>query len=214
MQSRFVRSCLAVAMTGLMALSLGACTGSSAKAPALVTPSPTPEVTEEPTQAPTDTPAATATPEMAPTPTPTEVPTPGPGSVCVGTAENQDFFTSAAGALKVDVYCAGSLPARWYISSGAYSKGILTIDYKKGGVIVEVREGNLYPGSVVIPPEGTFIENAAFGDRTGFLGLDDDGYFLLVNIGSSLTYKMTAPESVGLATFESIAAGMVLVSEP
>jgi hypothetical protein len=140
--------------------------------------------------------------------------TPGPGSVCVGSEANKQFFTDAAGALKTQIYCSGSLPARWWLQSGQYAKGILTIEYKKTGVSVIVVEGPLTPALLVVPAAGSFIENAPFGNRTGALGLQDGSYYLQVAVSGSTVYQMTALQSVGLATFKAIAAQMVAVPEP
>jgi hypothetical protein len=140
--------------------------------------------------------------------------TPGPGSICAGSEANQGFFTAAAKALKTPIYCAGSLPARWWLQSGKYAKGILTIEYKKTGVSVVVAEGPLTAALLVVPDAGSFIENAPFGDKTGALGLQDGSYYLQVEVGGATVYQMTAPQSAGLATFKTIAAQMLLVPEP
>ncbi len=213
MQSRFVRWCAAATLTALVGLSFAACTGGAQE---VVPASGTPQVTLTPTEEPTDTPSPTATaaaPTATPTPTPevTQSPTPGPGNVCFGSQDNKDFFTDAAHALKVQVYCAGALPAHWWLQSGNHNKGILTIEYKKTGASAIVREGPLTPALLVVPQAGSFIASVPFGDKSGDLGLQDGSYYLQVEIGGSVVYQMTAPQAIGEANMRWLAAHMVLV---
>lgn len=227
MNHRVVRLATVAGMAAVVGLTLGACQGSSSAQPVYVTPSATPEITESPTEAPTETPAPTATPTPIPTATPTPLPTgspsesSAPGSVCQGTAEHQNFFTSAAQALKFDVYCAGTLPARWVLNTAGYSKGTLAVSYKKSGAIVEIREGPFCTSSAAecSPRDSVLKSSVAFGDLTGTLVLytpPSEGayYYIYVAPGTSHAYEMRGPATMSQATFEAIAAGMVVVPEP
>ncbi len=213
MQSRFVRWGGAAMISAIVGLSFAACTGATQQiVPETATPQASPTITDEPTQeAPTASPTVQPSPTPTPTPEITPSPTPAPGDVCVGSQENRQFFTDAAHVLKVQVYCAGTLPARWWLQSGNYNKGLLTIEYKKVGASVTIVEGPLTAALLIVPQAGSFIENAPFGDRTGELGLQDGAYYLQVTVGSAVVYQMTAPQAIGLATFKSIAAHMAVV---
>ena len=239
MQSRYLRSGIAVGLAVLLGLSLAGCGGSSKQPPA-ATPTPTPQITEEPTETPTDTPAPTPTaaPSATTAPTPTAAPTdtpvptaepstsPAAGGACVvnmktasDTAAKQAWWSAAAADTKFDVYCPGTLPSTsWHYHYGTYAKKLVTAQYSKGTVIVDVKEGNFSAGMAIALPDGSLIDGSyAFGDGlTGTLAMfdfDSSGvkYHLFVNYGMTTAYQISAPQSIGLATFKSIVDGFVKV---
>ena len=120
----------------------------------------------------------------------------GPASACSGTAENQDFYADAAGAVTWTVYCP-VLPKGWFVVTGRYrlaGGGRLEISYRgPGGASFTLREGAFCGDPDGCIPAGTELGPAAFGDLTGTLISADDGsWAIVVDAGQNPSWLLVA----------------------
>jgi hypothetical protein len=145
------RSPVRLVLTFAAALLLAGCqSGTPTPIYIVVTPSPAPSVEVTPTPTPTPTPSPTA--ELTASASPSESPSPtatatSAASACWGTADNKDFYVTAAKAMKATVYCPTALGSGWNVVSGNWKGtkdgGWLTITYKYKSTTqtIEVKEG-------------------------------------------------------------------------
>lgn len=169
-------------------------------------PSSEPGPSEEPTGGPTPVPTASPSDGTSPSPAPD-----GSGadpSACSGSAENQDFFRTASGAIAWPVYCA-VLPTGWFVDGGSYrlaNGGRLEIAYRgPDGRRLELRQGAFCESGDGCVPGGTALGPAAYGDREGTLiGIDAESWAVVVDPGAPLAWQalgsgMTEDEMRALA---------------
>ena len=222
-------------LAAAMALSLAAAACSSATptpiiiyttptpAPITPTPEPTPTPTPAPTPAPTPTPgpsdAATPTPPPAATPTPAVTPTPGPtgpAGACSGGTAAQDLFAGTAAGASFDVYC-GVVSKPWFFDSGSYGAQGLDISYCTqtnsghtcpSGPKIEIREGPLPPFAGAASSLGP----AKFGDLDGTLySLTGGGFVISVSPGTAKSYLAIGTGGITQATFVNTVKALVKV---
>jgi hypothetical protein len=143
------RSLVRPVLTFVAAFLLAGCqSGTPTPIYIVVTPSPAPSVEATPSAAPTPSPTAeltaSASPSESPSPTATAT---SAASACWGTADNKDFFVTAAKGMKATVYCPTALGSGWNVVSGNWKGtkdgGWLDITYKYKGTnqTFEVKEG-------------------------------------------------------------------------
>ena len=168
-------------------------------------------------------PTATATASPSPTPEPTPSPTdeagasasPGAeGSVdgCTGTDDNRAFFAKAATNLDWPVYCA-VLPARWFVSTGSYSRasgGKLEISYKgPNGARFELHEGAFCAAADGCVPAGEDAGSALFGDQNATLVHLDDGRIAAVVARGDRPSWLAIGGGLDDAAFQSMTSALI-----
>lgn len=159
--------------------------------------------------------SASSSPGSTPTPSATPVQTPRPASFCSGSADNQSFFSAAAHVLSFQVYCA-IVPSGWWLDTGSYSGGKITITYKaNGGKQIVLNEGAFCTTGVdaCSPHQGT-LGSAYFGNLDGQLdSLAGGGFAVYVAPGTTRGYTATGT-GITQAAFVSIVAGLSMVAKP
>ena len=172
-------------------------------------PSPSSSSTDIPTTSPdaTGSPSATTSPSTGPS-----QPAAQAVKACAGSDENRAFFLDASRNLDWPVYCP-VLPARWFVTSGKYSKsgvGQLAIGYQgPAGATLTLQQGGFCETSDGCVPSGTDTGDASFGDRQGTLvTLDDGGYAIVVGRADTPSWLAVAT-GMDEATFRQVAEGFV-----
>jgi hypothetical protein len=170
---------------------------SASAAPATAPPSLTPE----PTASPTDETGASASPGAE-------------GSVdgCTGTDDNRAFFAKAARDLDWPVYCA-ALPARWFVSTGSYSRasgGKLEISYKgPNGARFELHEGAFCAASDGCVPAATGSGYGTFGDQAAtIVELEDGRVAAVVDRGERISW-LALGDGLGADDFATITSVLI-----
>jgi hypothetical protein len=207
----------------LVAMAVSACIGGGTPAtPAVERGSSAPASSAPPTAAlspstiPTTEPTATPAPIDSPTsePTPSGSTAAGDSAVdgCTGTDDNRSFFAKAAADLSWPVYCA-ALPARWFVSTGSYSRaggGKLEISYQgPNGAKFELREGAFCTDGTGCVPEGSDAGTATFGDQAATLVHFEDGSVAaVVDRGERLSW-LAIGAAMSDPAFQAIAASLI-----
>ena len=200
-------------LLSLLVLVAAACSTASSPTAGQVTAlaTPTASVPRTGGQATVTPAAATGTPAQATT-TPGATTTPVASSdadACSGSADNRNFFASAAQAFKWAVYCA-VLPAGWYVNTGNYLGDQLTISYKgPGGVSLELKEGAYCTdGEGVCQPKVKELGPTLYGDQMGTLFTLEPGYAVYINDGTTLPSWAAASVTLDETTFVKLVAAL------
>lgn len=159
-----------------------------------IEPSLEPTASPAPTEAPTQSASASDDPSVSG----------ATSEVCTGTADNREFFATAAERFDWPVYCP-VLPARWNVVTGSFGSGRLDITYQgPNGARLSLQQGAIGDD---LPP-GTDSGDAPFGDQSGtFVQLDDGGWAIAVDRGSNPSWTVVGT-GMDEATFRTSAADL------
>ena len=185
--------------------------GATPTATGAATPTPTPTATATQTGTATASPTASgsALPGASASPSPT-----GPAGGCMGTADNKDFFVTAAGKLTFTVYCA--VPkAGWWVDGGTYTQpngGTLVVTNKgPGGAVFTISEGAFCTTSAgACSPHTSVLGTAHFGDLSGTLDATSTGFAIYVGAGTAHGYTATGT-NMSQSAFVTMAAALIKV---
>jgi hypothetical protein len=182
-----------------------------------------PAATDTPVPA-TPTPVPTPTPSPTPTPAPTPTPTPSPTSaahLCVGNADNLNFFLQAAHVVKAPLYCATNLASGWRVNSGNFqgtsAGGWMDViyKYKTTNQTFEIKEGAFCLTSPIACTGGLYVVDrpASWGGMSGSLDFNGPGsYIMFLNPGTYKAYTFTS-HNISDTTAVTILANMKLIPE-